>query len=375
MRKIPRALLAGSICVTMTVASFGCGRNDGGKVNDNSVKNKVPLFAAEMEHGSLNAEKKTLEIGFKNGDPVSVNPKQNGAVKAEVKDKKVHFSLVGDLPEQEATLAFLVEGSSENDKVWINIALPRKPRPLPPADNLPYEDLDPSIATILYKMDKDGLANQTTFNFTKGVVDSVVVIGAPLAPKTVSPNSAVKRAGGSEMKLLPIEVRSGKLLATGSGRQLTIMTEGVIEPGRYEVNVTAKGGKAGAKIYVDAVVPPPLGLTVPMLPEGGQLVQLVPQPQQTKTISFDKDKLEGEIPAKGADPLKFEVKVTSGKAERTECLGKGLIAVLSSDKDVVLISVSAEAEPGSYDIWIIGKDAKGADDRVVLTVLLKMGGS
>jgi hypothetical protein len=360
MIKISRALLAACVCLTLTVVLFGCKRKEVVRPSDNNTGNGA-CFAAETDQGVLTAEKKTLVIGFKNGEPASVSPTTNGPVKAEVKDKEVHFSLVGVQPKHDATLAFMVEGTGKNEKVSINITLP---------GTLVYEDLDPKIAMISYKIDNDGPRSET-FIFTRGVVESVAVIPPKEVAAQTGRSAKLTKKGGSEPKSLPNEPRpSGKLVAAGEGRQISITTTGVLEPGRYEITVTSKGGKAGAKIYVDAEVPLLPGLAAQTPADGkGNLIQVISQP--ITTITFEKSKLEGKIPSKGMGLLRFGVKVTAGKAERAECLGKGLAVALSADKGAVLVTVNAEAEPGSYDIWIIGKDDKGADAKVVLNVLLQ----
>ncbi len=86
-------------------------------------------------------------------------------------------------------------------------------------------------------------------------------------------------------------------------------------------------------------------------------------------------KLEAMIPDQGAQPLKLQAKIVSGEAQMVIIGDRerptGLKAQLSTEKTAVEITVSPEAAPRTYDIWVMGlPPSKGPANKTNLTLVL-----
>jgi hypothetical protein len=292
-----------SLCLVLTFSASGCSQT--------KEKGKEK-FAGDKESALLEGKDQSIEVTF-NKDVGSVSPETEAGVATRIDGKKVTFTQISIADDETRTVNFTVKAKEEQEETSVTIKVARDP-------SLVEEDLLPDAISTSVKVKKDG-TGQHTFVFDRGIVGSV------------------------QMK------PSEGITVSGSGRRLEIVATGAKAGNKFEVEVAAKGGKKGAKITIIAI-----------------------PAQEIEDITFKDSRIDGKIPAVGAGALRLEAPIVTGMPKEVMFgeaeTPKGLKATLQ--RRTVVVQVGAEAEPGSYDFWVHGKDSSGkVDSKAKLTVVLQ----
>jgi hypothetical protein len=125
MSKLLRILALGAFCLVLTVGTTGCPKKPVEKGPAQPRQSLGDRFWPENERASLDGNRNSAEITFKNGVPKSVEPAQKDGVKAAVVGDKVVIQRVGDAPAEDKKIEFTVK-NKDNEAAIIKITVKKK---------------------------------------------------------------------------------------------------------------------------------------------------------------------------------------------------------------------------------------------------------